>query len=128
MQKRGSGSIVNIASIHGMIGPNRALYEDLAVDGFLPDYFFHKGGVINFTRFVASYYGPSGVRCNCISPGGIESANTNEELRKRYSVRPVLRRMGSPADLVGATIFLASEASLYVTGTNLVVDGGYTST
>src|SRR5512133_1351873 len=70
MAERGSGSIINIASIQGMIGPDPTIYRGTTMSGFYPDYFFHKGGVINFTRFIASYYGSAGVRCNCVSPGG----------------------------------------------------------
>ena len=64
-----SGAIINIASIQGMIGPDPTIYRGTEMHGWYPDYFFHKGGMINFTRFVASYYGEKGVRCNCISPG-----------------------------------------------------------
>lgn len=127
MAERGSGSIVNIGSIQGMIGPDGTLYEGLSFHGFVPDYFFHKGGMINFTRFAASYYGPRGVRCNCISPGGFWTEKTPDEFTKRYSARTFLNRMANQSDLMGAIVFLASDASLYVTGTNLPVDGGYTA-
>jgi NAD(P)-dependent dehydrogenase (short-subunit alcohol dehydrogenase family) len=127
MEKQGGGSIIYIGSIQGMVGPDRQLYQGLSFHGFIPDYFFHKGGVINFTRFVASYYGPKRVRCNCISPGGIRSESTLAEFANRYGERTILGRMGEPLDLMGAVIFLASDASAYVTGANLVVDGGYSA-
>jgi NAD(P)-dependent dehydrogenase (short-subunit alcohol dehydrogenase family) len=127
MEKQKSGSIINIASIHGVIGPDRTLYKGLGFDGFIPDYFFHKAGMINFTRFVASYYGASNVRCNCVSPGGIRSSTTSAKLARRYGRRTLLGRMGTPEDLVGVVRFLASDASLYLTGSNIIVDGGYTA-
>lgn len=127
MAKRGGGSIVNIGSIQGMIGPDASLYKDMEFHGFVPDYFFHKGGMVNFTRFVASYYGASQVRCNCLSPGGLASHRTPAAFVERYSERTMLNRMAGPTDLMGSIVFLASDASAYVTGVNLPVDGGYTA-
>lgn len=127
MAERGSGSIVNIGSIQGMIGPDGELYEGMDFHGFVPDYFFHKGGMVNFTRFVASYYGPHNVRCNCVSPGGLASQRTPERFVERYSGRTLLGRMAGGTDLMGSIVFLASDASAYVTGANLPVDGGYTA-
>jgi NAD(P)-dependent dehydrogenase (short-subunit alcohol dehydrogenase family) len=127
MAKRGCGSIVNIGSIQGMVGGDSTLYEGLPMNGMIPDYFFHKGGLINFTRFTASYYGPNGVRCNCLSPGGFYTDKTNEVFNQRYSGRTFLGRMAGETDLMGAVVFLASDASAYVTGVNLPVDGGYTA-
>jgi len=125
MAENGCGSIVNIASMHGMIAPDPTLYEGLGMDGFIPDYFFHKAGMISLTRFLASYYGAKGVRCNAISPGGLQSYRTSEEFVVRYSKRTMLGRMAGADDLKGAVLFLASDASLYVTAANLPVDGGY---
>lgn len=125
MQKQGSGSIIQIGSMQGMIGPDSWLYEGKFPAS--PDYFFHKGGMINFTKYVASYYGLSGVRCNCISPGGIKSYRTSDEFVERYSTRTMLGRMANDTDLKGIVVFLASDASLYVTGANIPVDGGYTA-
>jgi NAD(P)-dependent dehydrogenase (short-subunit alcohol dehydrogenase family) len=127
MAKRGCGSIINIGSIQGMVGPDATLYEGLPMDGFLPDYFFHKGGIINFTRFTASFYGSSGVRCNCLSPGGFRTDRMHPEFVKRYSARTFLGRLANDSDLKGTVVFLASDASLYVTGANIPVDGGYTA-
>lgn len=127
MAEAGSGSIINIGSIQGMVGADAALYEGLGITGFIPDYFFHKGGAINFTRFAASYYGKNNVRCNCVCPGGIRSSRTSDEFVKRYSDRTLLGRMAGPDDLMGIIIFLASDASLYITGANIPVDGGYTA-
>ncbi|MDE2926289.1 MAG: SDR family oxidoreductase [Acidobacteriota bacterium] len=127
MAERGGGSIVNVASIHGRIGPDRSLYQGLDRSPFVPDYFFHKGGMINFTRFVASYYGPAQVRCNCVSPGGIRILPATDEFVRRYSARTMLNRMAEARDVAAAILYLASDASSYVTGANLVVDGGYTA-
>ncbi|MCY3778364.1 MAG: SDR family oxidoreductase [Candidatus Aminicenantes bacterium] len=127
MAERGGGSIVNVASIHGRIGPDRSLYQGLDRSPFVPDYFFHKGGMINFTRFVASYYGPAKVRCNCVSPGGIRILPVTDEFVRRYSARTMLNRMAEARDVAAAILYLASDASSYVTGANLVVDGGYTA-
>ncbi|MBI4557310.1 MAG: SDR family oxidoreductase [Candidatus Hydrogenedentes bacterium] len=127
MAKQGSGSIINIGSIQGMVGPDRTIYRGTTLSGWYPDYFFHKGGMINFTRFVASYYGSSGVRCNCLSPGGLQTADQPETFVRQYSERTFLGRMANETDLMGAIVFLASDASAYVTGANIPVDGGYTA-
>jgi len=127
MIRQRSGSIINIASMHGMVGPDPTLYEGLGMSGWGGDYYFHKGGMISFTRFLASYYGRYGIRCNAISPGGIQSYRTPEEFVHRYSQRTMLGRMAGPDDIKGAIVYLASDASLYVTAANLPLDGGYTA-
>jgi len=126
MAARGSGSILNIASIQGHVGPDAELYKDLPFTGFIPDYFFHKGGMINLTRFIASYYGPQGVRCNSLSPGGFYSGQ-DPVFVERYAQRTMLGRMAGDSDLQGAVVFFASDASRYITGTDLPIDGGYTA-
>jgi NAD(P)-dependent dehydrogenase (short-subunit alcohol dehydrogenase family) len=120
-----SGAIINIASMHGMIGPDPTLYEGLGMSGWGGDYYFHKGGMISFTHFLASYYGRFGIRCNAISPGGIQSYRTPDEFVRRYSARTMLGRMAHQDDIKGAVVFFASDASLYVTAVNLPVEGGY---
>ncbi len=127
MAQRGSGSIINIGSIHGMVGPDPPIYEGTEMHGFFPDYFFHKGGIINFTRFIASYYGSRGVRCNCVSPGGFRTERMPEAFVKNYSQRTFLGRLANETDLKGVVVFLASDASAYITGANIPVDGGYTA-
>lgn len=127
MIQQKSGSIINIASIHGMIGPDPFLYEGLGMENWGGDYFYNKGGMISFTRFLASYYGRYGIRCNAISPGGIRSYRTPDEFVRRYSQHTMLGRMAADDDIKGAVVFLASDASLYVTAANLPVDGGYTA-
>jgi NAD(P)-dependent dehydrogenase (short-subunit alcohol dehydrogenase family) len=127
MAEKERGSILNIGSIQGMVGPDHTLYEGLPLNGFIPDYFFHKGGMVNFTKFIASYYGPRQVRCNCISPGGFQTEKNLPEFVERYNDRTMLGRMAKSDDIWGPIVFLASDASLYVTGTNIPVDGGYTA-
>lgn len=125
MAGRGKGSIINIGSIMGMIGPDFSLYEGLGM-GSVPDYFMHKGGMMQLTRYAAAELGPRGVRVNQISPGGL----LNDQLPQfieRYNARTFLGRMANHTDLMGAIVFLASDASVYVTGANLPVDGGYTA-
>lgn len=120
-----SGSIVNIGSIQGMVGPDYSLYEGLNMHA-IPDYFFHKAGMVNLTRFFAAHYGPNGVRVNCVSPGGFHSGQ-DPTFVDRYSRATFLRRMADKHDLGGPVVFLLSDAARYVTGVNLPVDGGYTA-
>jgi len=127
MAEQKSGSIINIGSIQGMVGPDPTIYRNTAMHGWYPDYFFHKAGMVNFTRFVASYYGSSGVRCNCLSPGGHVTERHDPVFVKQYSERTFLGRMANTTDLMGSIVFLASDASVYVTGVNIPVDGGYTA-
>lgn len=125
MAESGSGSIINIGSIQGSIGPDFSLYQDLGWET-PPDYFFHKGGMLNFARFAASKLGPRRVRVNVISPGGF-FANQDARFVERYEAKTMLGRMANATDLQGAVVFLASDASAYITGANLFVDGGYTA-
>lgn len=127
MAERQRGSIINIASIQGMVGPDPTIYRGTNLSGWYPDYFFHKGGMINFTRFIASYYGARNVRCNCISPGGYRTKKHPAAFVRQYSDRTFLGRLANDTDLMGAIVFLASDASSYVTGVNIPVDGGYTA-
>jgi NAD(P)-dependent dehydrogenase (short-subunit alcohol dehydrogenase family) len=123
-QERG-GSIVNISSIYGLVGPTFPVYEGLGMTS-PPDYSFAKGGIDNFTRYLATYYAPHGIRVNCISPGGYYGGQPNEFVR-RYEQHTPLGRMAVWNDLKGAAVFLASDAAQYVTGQDLAVDGGWTA-
>lgn len=123
---QGKGSVVNIGSMQGMIGPSFELYAGTNMGVPPPDYFFHKGGMINFTRYYAALFGPKGVRVNCLSPGGFFN-NQPEPFLTRYNEHTMLNRMADPEDLGGSVIFLLSDASKYITGANLAVDGGYTA-
>jgi NAD(P)-dependent dehydrogenase (short-subunit alcohol dehydrogenase family) len=126
MAENGKGSIINIASTMGMTGPDPML-EGIPLDEWKPDYFFHKGGLINFTRYIAGYYGSKGIRCNSISPGGLHRSSMPEAFVKSYCARTYLGRMAIGSDVKGAVVFLASDASSYITGVNIPVDGGLTA-
>jgi NAD(P)-dependent dehydrogenase (short-subunit alcohol dehydrogenase family) len=125
MATRGHGSVINVASMQGIIGPDYTLYEGLNW-GVAPDYFFHKGGMIQLTRFAAAKLGPQGVRVNAILPGGFFN-NQDATFVTRYNARTFLGRMANETDLKGVVVLLASDASAYITGAAIPVDGGYTA-
>lgn len=125
MVREGKGSIINIASIYGVVANDPTLYEGTEMLQ-PPHYTFVKAGMLNFTRFIANYYGKKGVRANCISPGGYFN-NQPEPFVKSYCRRVPLGRMLHNEDIKGAVVFLASDASEYVTGANIMVDGGWTA-
>ena len=126
MMKRGSGSIVNIGSIQSVAAPAFTNYEGTSMST-PPDYHFHKHGLIGLTRYLAALSGPSGVRVNAISPGGFETSDMPLSFREKYCRRVFLGRLAHHDDIKGAVVFLASAASAYITGQNLMVDGGYSS-
>jgi NAD(P)-dependent dehydrogenase (short-subunit alcohol dehydrogenase family) len=120
----GHGSVINIGSIYGMVGPDMSLYTGMGM-GNPAAYAASKGGLLQFTRWLATVLGPE-VRANAITAGGIWSSEPSA-FHERYSARTPLGRMGAQEDLKGAVVYLASDLSAYVTGHNLVVDGGWTA-
>jgi NAD(P)-dependent dehydrogenase (short-subunit alcohol dehydrogenase family) len=127
MAQRGAGSIIQTASIYGIMAPDQRIYEGSNYLGRAINtpavYTASKAGVIGLTAYLATLWGDRGVRVNSLSPGGVESGQ-NETFVRRYSARVPMGRMARADEMVGAVIYLASSASSYFTGQNLVVDGG----
>jgi NAD(P)-dependent dehydrogenase (short-subunit alcohol dehydrogenase family) len=127
MAERGGGSIIQTASIYGLMAPDQRIYEGSEYNGRPINtpavYTASKAGVIGLTRHLATYWAERGVRVNTLTPGGVSSGQ-NSEFSRRYAARIPLGRMAEADDMVGAAVFLASDASRYVTGQNIVVDGG----
>lgn len=127
MKRQHRGKIILLASIDGMVGRDLELYNGSGLSATVPDYLASKAGVIGLTRGVAVALAPHGIQVNSISPGGFERGQPAEFVR-RYKARVPLGRMGRDGvDIKGAVAFLATAASDYVTGHNLVVDGGWTA-
>ncbi len=125
MAERTGGSIINVASIYGLVSPDFSIYEGTDM-GVPAPYSAIKGGLINHTRYLAGFYGPRGVRVNVLAPGGVE-AGQPQEFVAAYCRRTALKRLARPEDIVGPALFLASDAAAYVTGVCLPVDGGWTA-
>jgi NAD(P)-dependent dehydrogenase (short-subunit alcohol dehydrogenase family) len=127
MARRRHGSVINIGSLYGTLAPDPRLYDHLRADPpFLkpPAYGMSKAGVAALTRYLAALWGPSGVRVNTLSPGGV-LGDQDPDFLEKFGSRVPLRRLAGPADLVGPLLFLASDLASYVTGVELIVDGGY---
>ena len=126
MSRRKSGVMINLGSIAGLVGRDRTLYRESGVNEQPVDYAAVKAGVIGLSRDLAASLGPQGIRVNTISPGGFDKGQLPDSFVSGYGDRTVLGGMGRMGvDIKGAALFLASDASAYVTGHNLVVDGGF---
>lgn len=124
MREQG-GSIVNISSIYGVVGPDFSIYDGTAMT--MPaEYAAIKGGIVNFTRYLATWLAKYRIRVNAVSPGGIHDQQDSRFVAA-YERRVPLGRMATPDDVVGPVLFLASESARYITGQNLMVDGGWTA-
>ncbi len=127
MKKTGGGNIINIGSIYGMVGQDLSIYDE-PDKNYSWDYPFQKGGIITYTKQVATVLARFNIRCNCLSLAGLlETAPDDPVFMKRYCDKTPLGRMADSDDVKGPIVFLAADASKYMTGANLVVDGGWTA-
>ena len=129
MVSQDEGSIINIASTYGIVAPDQKIYTNKKSKQIFyknPSYPATKSGVISLTRYLASYWGEVGIRVNSISPGGIQNKQ-NKDFIKKYSSKTLLKRMAMPHEIYGVVKLLCSQESSYITGSNIVVDGGWTA-
>ena len=119
------GSLVNLGSIYGVVANQPGLYDGTKIEA-VGAYAAIKAGVINYSKFLAAFYGQYGIRVNALCPGGIEDSQDSKFV-ENYSSRVPLKRMGRPQEAAAAAVFLASDASSYITGSTLMVDGGWTA-
>lgn len=128
MKKQHYGKIINVSSMYGMVAPDFSVYDNSPDFLNPPHYGAAKAGVIQLTRYYASYLGKYGINVNCVSPGPFPSAvvQQNEDFIRKLSQKTVLGRIGKPEDLAGVFVLLASDMANYITGQNIVVDGGWT--
>lgn len=128
MLDQGGGVMINLSSIYGIVGPDQGIYQQEGQPKrYKPvHYSVTKAGVLGLTRYLAAYYGDKNIRVNALSPGGVYHGH-DEAFVKSYAARTLLGRMAEKDELNGALLFLASDASSYMTGANLIVDGGWTA-
>jgi len=125
MLEQGAGSIINLASTYGVVSSNPALYADNSMGNPLA-YSASKGGVLMMTKYLAAYWAQRGVRVNCVTPHGVYNDH-EPEFVERFNAMSPMGRMMEAEEVVGAVLFLASDASSYTTGTNLLAEGGWTA-
>ena len=125
MVKQKYGNIINISSTYGLVAPDQRIYGTSGQNA-AAFYSATKAALVNLTRYLASYWNRSGIRVNSLSPGGVENSQESNFIKK-YSEKTMLGRMANKNEYVGAIIFLSSDASSYMTGSNLIVDGGWTA-
>ena len=124
-KENGQGVIVNVSSTYGNVSPNKSIYGDSGINSPVA-YATSKAAIINLTRYIATHLADQNIRANVLSPGGV-SNNQSEEFLKNYRQLTPLKRMADPEDYQGAILYMMSDASKYMTGANLVVDGGWTA-
>jgi NAD(P)-dependent dehydrogenase (short-subunit alcohol dehydrogenase family) len=141
MEKNNGGNLILISSIYGVVGNDQRIYENSNLDELYSEnsinkdkqIFSHsvypvvKGGIISFTRYLAAYWGKNNIRVNCISPGGIHHEGENEDFVQKYSEKVPLGRKANVDEISGSVVYLASDEASYITGQNLIVDGGWTA-
>jgi NAD(P)-dependent dehydrogenase (short-subunit alcohol dehydrogenase family) len=125
MLEQGSGSIINLGSTYGVVASNPDLYEGNSLGNPIA-YSASKGGVLMLTKYLGAYWAEKGVRVNCVTPHGVENSQESSFV-ERFSKKSPMRRLMRTDEIVGAVIFLASDASSYATGSNLLVEGGWTA-
>ncbi|MGV8090492.1 MAG: SDR family oxidoreductase [Mangrovibacterium sp.] len=123
MEQNGGGSVINIASMMGMFGPDLSNYEGTTMGTPPPDYFFHNAGLINLTRYLARVLAGKNIRVNCISPGGLFN-NQPQRFLENYCKKVPVGRMANHDDIKGLVVLLASDAGAYINGENILMDGG----
>ena len=130
VEQNKGGSIVQTASVYGVLGSDSRIYEGSSYMGHSINtpavYSVSKAAVIGLTKYLATYWADKNIRVNCITPGGAESGQ-NDTFKEKYSSRVPLGRMAQPEEMVGALLYLASNASSYVTGQNIIIDGGWSA-
>ena len=129
MKKKNNGSIILLGSIYGVVAQDLSIYKGTNISENI-SYSFIKGGVQNYVKLMASYYGKYNLRINCISPGGVydkDSKSQNKKFIRNYTNKVPLKRLANPSEIASAVVFFASDASSYITGTNIMVDGGWTA-